>query len=176
MRNTLLILVLPILFLSGCTTNYYVNEDNYPAPKNYEKISVYVTNPEHEAYEVLKKSEIYDLTEDNNSPNKLTLMHISAGPKYTCGTGGVVVSAATLGLLPVSGDDIGVFVYSLESGQSSQLYKHKIFYSDSFSVWSVPMRPLAYTKEGAQAKALSLSTREVCDDFKKCQYMDRLDY
>ncbi|MBK9586780.1 MAG: hypothetical protein KA099_06385 [Alphaproteobacteria bacterium] len=167
MKNTLLTLVVFSFFLSGCATNYYVNEDRYTQPKNYEKISVYVTNPEHEAYEVLKKSEIYDLTPDNNKPDKLTLIDFSPWARG-CGLGGLI-TIYTLGLVPSGGDDYGNFVYSLESGQTTQLYRHKIIYRDSLSAWSVPMRPFAYSEKGAQAKALSLSTRDLCTDFEKCQ-------
>lgn len=162
------------LFLTGCATNYYVNEDHYTAPKNYEKISVYVTNPEHEAYEVLKKSQIYDLSENPNGPNKLTLIGFSHYGK--CGTGGFIVTAATFGVLPSGGDIIGQLAYAMESGQTTRLYRHKILYSDSFSLWSVPLRPLAYTKKGAQAKALSLSTRDICKDYTSCQYVDPYEY
>jgi hypothetical protein len=154
------------LFLTGCATNYYVNEDNYPAPKNYEKISVYVTNPEHEAYEVLKKSEIYDLTDDISSANKLTIVNLFG--RWKCGNPylGTVFSG---GLLPSGMPNTNNLVYSLESEGITKVYKHKLEYWDRYSIWENALKPFAYSKQGAQAKALSLSTRDICSDFEKCQ-------
>ncbi len=167
MRNALFLVVLNLLFLTGCATNYYVDEDRYAEPRNYEKITVYVTNPEHEAYEILKRSNIYDLTTNKENLNKLTLLDFSPRP-IGCGLGGLA-TIYTLGLLPSGGDDYGNFVYALDSGQTTQVFKHKVMYQDSISVWSIPLRPLAYSEKGAQAKALSLSTRDSCQDFKTCK-------
>lgn len=167
MKNGIFLIVFHLLFLTGCATNYYVDEDRYNEPRNYEKITVYVTNPEHEAYEVLKKSEIYNLSNDQQTQSKLTLLDFSPRPRG-CGLGGVV-TVFSLGIVPSGGPDYGNFVYALESGQLTQVYKHKILYRDSTSAWSIPMRPLAYSEKGAQAKALSLSTRDICQDFEKCK-------
>ncbi len=164
MKNTFLALVLSILFLSGCATNYYVNEDRYTEPKNYEKITVYVTNPEHEAYEVLKKSEIYDLTKDSTCPNKLEIKTIRPA-YYRCGLYGLayVAQALTLGMLPLPDTQEEVLSYSINKANKTTFYQHNLKYNSRRSLWEVPLLPFTYSHKGAQAKTLSLSQREICE-------------
>jgi len=65
--------LLVILFvLSACPTNYYVNKP-VKTLETHQKQTVYVTNPEHADYDLLKKSKIYNLTENQNHPDQLTI-------------------------------------------------------------------------------------------------------
>ncbi|MCB1681804.1 MAG: hypothetical protein KDI61_11925 [Alphaproteobacteria bacterium] len=165
MKKPLLLIVFQFLFLTGCATNYYVNEDYYTQPKNYEKISVYVTNPDHEAYEVLKKSEIYDLTEDSACPNKLEIQTL--GPAYhRCGLYalGVLAQAFTLGTLPLSDTEEEIIAYSISNNGKTVSYKHDLKYKSRSSIWEIPLLPLTYTQNGARTKTLSLSQREICEN------------
>lgn len=167
MRNALFLVVLNVLFLTGCATNYYVDEDRYAEPRNYEKITVYVTNPEHEAYEILKRSDIYDLTTNQSAPDKLTFLNLSKD--YHCGMG-ALTTVYTAGLVPSGLPTNQDLIYSLESEGNTKVYAHKLLYRDRFSVWETALKPFAYSLKGAQAKALSLSTRDICDDFRKCEF------
>ncbi|MCB1841249.1 MAG: hypothetical protein KDI61_13465 [Alphaproteobacteria bacterium] len=162
MKKPLLLIVFQFLFLAGCATNYYVNEDYYTQPKNYEKITVYVTNPDHEAYEVLKKSEIYNLTQDSACPNKLTLTEYEVW-KGGCGMP-YLGTAMTLGLLPGGAPGMADLTYILESNGTSRLYGHDMFYRDRVSLWETALYPFYHSEKAAQARALALSTRQPCEN------------
>lgn len=167
MKNTIFLVVFHLLFLTGCATNYYVSEDRYTEPRNYEKIAVYVTNPDHEAYEILKRSRIYDLTNDPSHPDKLTFINLSKDDK--CGLG-ALATIYTAGLVPSGMSTNQDLLYSLESEGITKIYAHTLLYRDRFSIWETPLKPFAYSLEGAQAKALSLSARETCNDFRTCEF------
>lgn len=164
MKNGVFLIVFHLLFLTGCATNYYVDEDRYTEPRNYEKITVYVTNPEHEAYEILKRSKIYDLTSDSSCPNKLEIQTVRPA-HYRCGLYGLAVmaQALTLGLLPLSDTEEEVLSYSLASNGQTKLYQHYLKYNTRSSVWEIPLLPLTYSRKGAQAKTLALSQRNICE-------------
>lgn len=159
--------------LTSCATNYYVERKPASVEKEEKPLEVYVTNPDHYAFKILRDSHIYTLTDNPKAPNKLTLGSILDPDSYSGGCGLGAGFAAlyayyfqifTLGLIPVGSDDNDYFLYNLESNGTTKPYKHEIKYSHSRSTWEILFIPFAYSEEEAKAKALSRSKKEICED------------
>jgi hypothetical protein len=153
-----LLLALTILSLNGCATVYYVDKNTLSQELDYQNETVYVTNPEHPAYQVLKDSGIYKLTQDAQWPNKLTLDYYQA--QGGCGLG-MLATVYTLGVVPDSGQTTYDLSYTLATPQSSHSYVHRISYSRSTSLWNSVALPFAKTEAEIQAKALRNSERRI---------------
>ncbi len=61
-----IVMALAPLFLSGCVVTYKADTSNANFSTRPHKETVYVTNQDHEAYDILKQSNIYNLTSDQN--------------------------------------------------------------------------------------------------------------
>lgn len=154
------------IFLTGCTTNYYVDKSRYTTSlANYDNITVYVTNPDNQNYELLKRSKIYALTNNKNAPSKLTLQDAYTRHE-SCGLG-ALAAIYTLGMLPYNSPIQKSLSYTLEGNGTSQMYVHKINYQSKTALWQVFFIPFAHSELNTQAKALSLSKRQPCD-YKTC--------
>ncbi len=168
--HKLLITITSILLLNGCATNYYADSSRYEEKPKFERITVHVTNPEHADYELLKRSKIYALTDDVSAENKLTLQDPPFG-SFTaggCGMGCAFITAFSFGIIPSGESNKKAIIYDIKTKKSSSSHSHDVYYYRATSLWQIPFTPFAHSKLRAQAKALSMSGRKVCDK-KSCQ-------
>ncbi|OYU82019.1 MAG: hypothetical protein CFE23_01590 [Flavobacterium sp. BFFFF1] len=79
-----------------------------------EREKAYVVNKDSlkKQYKILRKSEIFELTDDATTPLKITLAQPSIGRLGpSCGTGAVTALFVTLGQLPIHMEDGEVFSF-----------------------------------------------------------------
>jgi hypothetical protein len=94
---------------------------------------VYVTNPEmREAYNILKASRIYCLTNQPEGARKLTLVRLEQRPG--CGMG-VLTAIYTLGIIPGEVPTPFVFEYELETDAGVERFQHHLGLYERISLW-----------------------------------------
>lgn len=150
--------LLVILFtLSACSTNYYVDKP-VKTLETQQKQTVYVTNPEHEDYDLLKKSKIYDITESQDSSKKLTIDQVES-INQACGLD-YLITAYSLGIVPFKNQTSVSLAYSLEEDGRTKKYEHHAKYFYKTSLWETFLIPFALSKNEAKARAFAQSERE----------------
>ncbi|TCI02031.1 hypothetical protein EZV61_15770 [Corallincola luteus] len=158
LANKIAVLVVAMQWLSACTSNVYLAttpEDAYPGA--HSKIMVHVTNADHPDYIVLKRSHIYELSDDDTSQTKLTLHAPDTYP--TCGNG-IFGTLFTLGLIPIHTPIREDFTYTLEENENSTRYRHSLNMYEATSIWEWLYKPFAETETDVRANALAVSNRE----------------
>lgn len=142
------------LALTGCATNLYFHGKEIDKSLSTPEV-VFVTNPDHNNYEVLKRSEIYILSTDPNTREKLTLIDTEILPK--CGVP-LLGAIYTLGILPGYIDASEVFFYKIETNGSSKVYQHQLEMHETMSNWEWFAKPFKNDID-TKAKALRNSER-----------------
>lgn len=154
MKSTQLLIV--VIFLSSCVSNTYLTSKERTSA-SYIETPVYITNPEHENYSYLIKSEIYTFTTIPDSRYKLTLMDTEY--RYACGLG-MLLPIYTLGILQANSPADEIFVYKLEGPEGEQLYQHYLSMESKTSIWQFFAKPFVGNENKVRTKALKFSKRE----------------
>lgn len=145
------------LFVTGCTTNYYIDQSTpHQKPLNTQKETVFVTNKNHKDFELLKKSEIYNLSEDPTKAAPLTLTKPSYEMSLYCGVGTLM----TFGLIPEKCPYEEKLSYSIGQGNTVRHYEHNITYYSRTSLWEALLIPFRNSREKIRVKALAISKRQ----------------
>ncbi|MDE1464624.1 hypothetical protein [Spartinivicinus poritis] len=147
------------LFLSGCASNLYVYESEKVQSPAIEKIKVFITNPEiGKPYDILVGSGIYEITNDRENSNKLTLKPSSRNAM--CGNP-LIASFVTFGLVPVSLPSFIEFTYTIETQSSRAEYRHNIELYTRVSIWEWLLKPTAKNETEVMSEALAKSQRMI---------------
>ena len=119
--------------LTGCTTSYHLASKGPIERFDGGPQKVYVTNPEmREAYDILKASRIYCLTNQPEGARKLTLVRLEQRPG--CGMG-VLIAIYTLGIIPGEVPTPFVFEYELETDSTVECFQHYLGLYERTSLW-----------------------------------------
>jgi len=144
-------------FVTGCTTNYYIGKNNQSQKPLYsQKETVFVTNKNHKDFELLKQSEIYNLSEDRTKAAPLTLTKPAYGMSLYCGIGTLM----TFGLIPEKCPYEEKLYYSIGQGNTVRHYEHNITYYSRTSLWEALLIPFRNSREEIRVKALAISKRQ----------------
>lgn len=163
MKRPLLLIIAFNLLLSGCAaTNYHPIEQNTVATKPRQKQTVLVTNPEHMAFPIIKKSGIYNISTAPDTKTTLTIKEYT--PLPSCGLSSLV-TLYSLGLLQNTASMEHTLIYAIKQGNTEKLYQHDIRYKATQSLWQIPIKPFAKSEEDVAAHALAHSKRQDAETF-----------
>lgn len=144
--------------LCGCTTNLYYHGETKEGISTSPEV-VFVTNNEHPNYRILKESGIYEISSDQKTSKKLTIL--DSEEYLACGMP-MLSAIYTLGILPGHVNASELFSYQIEENGSSQIYKHRLSMHETMSIWEFFVRPFK-NRDKTKIKALKNSKRITYD-------------
>jgi len=128
-----IILLLTAALLCGCKSTLCLASKDHSHRFTDGTPAVFVTNPEKSPeYEILKKSGIYNLTNQTIGVRELTLLPIRRS--FRCGNA-IMLTIITFGIVPGIQPGPCAFEYDLETNGKLERYSHKISTYYRVSIW-----------------------------------------
>jgi len=111
-----------LLFLTGCTTYTFVTNETVEGDPIQQKIKASVVNPElHQEYDILQRSQLFELTSDSTENNKIKLDSMQTILK--CGNP-LLGTIFTFGLIPSTVED--QYFYSFREHRGDRIVSRKV--------------------------------------------------
>lgn len=153
-------ILLLTLFLQGCTSNLYVKKDTFSMADGASRPKVvYVINPNHNNMAVLKKSEIFQLSEESAEVAQLELLDTPRS--LYCGNG-LIGPLLTLGVIPGGVFESEEFIYTITENHKQNRYSHHLNLWRRVSIWEWFAKP--FTGDDVEVKAQALKATLVGQD------------
>lgn len=149
MRKFLLIVIL----LQGCASNLYLGTKSEDS-RHWPPVTVAVTNPDHPNFEILKRSGIFEISESEETINKVTLLDSEI--MFSCGNG-LIPPMFTLGILPGYMSEGERFMYTVESDGAKQTEEYYLDMYSRHSIWEWLIKPFRPSDIEIAARALSVA-------------------
>lgn len=146
MKNFFLIFI--VIFSVSCVPSYRVYPRSYNSVKpDAQKVKAMVVNKElSKEYQILEKSHIYELVEDDSFEVKIKLDPMNV--KIACGNS-IAGSMLTLGLLPSLLPDVYYFGFE-EIGKENKKYNFNLQVAQSIWLFNI-FYPKSFKKQAGKA-------------------------